>query len=265
MLRATLLVLALLVGIWRASVLASVLGGPGTTSGVTLDLALGAMGLCFLGLGLATFWRVGSPAAALFALYGVFAGLHWGGPLHVSEEPLKVQISEEPLQAAITLGYLVLSSVLAESLFLHLTLAFPDRWRILGLRRVILALYLPVALAGLAALAIFGSPDQSAWRTGSTTAFSLIHALQTNLYHLLAIIVIAIRLRRASADERRRVGLGVLLVAVVAPGLLYVAVQLVNALAPGSINPAGLGTEPINLCFVATPAGYAYAIARTGR
>ncbi len=55
-----------------------------------------------------------------------------------------------------------------------------------------------------------------------------------------------------------------MLFALAVPDLLYVTVQIVDALAPGAIDPAGLGTEPFNLFFVATPIGFAYAIGKVG-
>ena len=37
------------------------------------------MGLLFVGCGLAAWFRTRTEAAAFFALYGLFYGMHWGG------------------------------------------------------------------------------------------------------------------------------------------------------------------------------------------
>ena len=255
--RTGLIALAVLLLAWRAGAWASVLAGfadaPATPPRLALEGALGAMGASFVLLGLAAFWRSGTPAARLFALYAAFAGMHWGGPLHTSSEQL---------QTGITLGYLVLSSVLGQALLLHFTLVFPERWGVTSARPARLLLYLPVALALLAALVVVASPVASAVRETSKEVFLAIYMAQTNLYELLAIVAILLRFLWAGTVERRRSGLGVMLLAIAVPDLLYVSVQIVEAVAPGAIDPAGLGTEPFNLCFVATPIGFAYAIGR---
>ena len=257
--RTGLIALAALVLAWRAGALASLLAGladaPATPAYLFLSGALAAMGASFVVLGLAAFWRSDTPAARLFALYAAFAGMHWGGPLHASSEEL---------QTGITLGYLVLSSVLGQALLLHFTLVFPERWSVSSARPVHLFLYLPVALALLAALVVVASPVSSAVRETSKAIFLATYMAETNLYELLAIVAICLRFFWAGTVERRRAGLGVMLLAIAVPDLLYVTVQIVEAVAPGAIDPAGLGAEPFNLFFVATPIGFAYAIRRLG-
>ena len=255
--RSGLIALAAFVLAWRAAAFAGALASfaeePATTAGLVLSGALSAMGTAFLLLGLMAFWRLDVPAARLFALYGALAGMHWGGPL---------QVSSEALQRGITLAYLVLSSVLGTSLLLHFALVFTGR--AVG-PRTLLFLYLPIPLAVLFAAVVLASPDSSAYHGAFESAFLALYVAQTNLYPLLAIVAIAVRCFRRAEVERREPGDGVALLATSAPAAVFVAAQLVNTLAPGTVDIAGLGAEPVNLCFLAEPIGFAYALQARAR
>lgn len=246
--RAGLIALAAFVLAWRAAAFAGFVEETATAASLVLSGALGAMGAVFVLLGLLTFWRFHVPAARLFALYGAFAGLHWGGPL---------QVPWEELQTGITLAYLVLSSVLSQSLLLHFALVFTDR--AVG-QRTLLFLYLPIPLAILIASALLAAPDSSAYRDAFQNAFLALYVVQTNLYPLLAIVALAVRYFRRPQGEPSETGVGVALLAISAPAAVYLGVQLVNTLAPGTIDIAGLGAEPVNLCFLAEPIGFTYAL-----
>ncbi len=247
-----MIAIAVLVLSWRAAAWASVLAGfedaPATRAGIVLSAALGSMGAAFLLIGGVTFWRRGSRTAGIFALYAAAAGMHWGGPVHVAHAEL---------QPAITLTYLVLSSIAGQSLLLHFALSFTDR--AVG-PRTLLFLYLPIPLAILTASAVLASPDSSAYHDAFESAFLALYVVQTNLYPLLAILAIAVRYFRSSKVERGETGVGVALLAISAPAAVFVAAQLANTLVPGAVDIAGLGTEPLNLCFLAEPIGFAYAL-----
>ena len=245
----TLLGLMGLVVVWRVLAFAGIFarpdGTPATCAEVALASGLGAMGLTFLLLGLLAFARSGSSSAPIFALYGVFAGLHWGGPL---------VLPPGEAQLAMTLLYAVLSSLLAECLFLHFALTFPDPWRIASRRSVLATLYLPVPAGALLALGFLLSADSGPSRDAFKTAFALTYAVQTNLYALLSVVVILVRLARADPAERRRAGLGALALGVTVPAVVYVSAEV-----------AGLGSDLVNLCFVLPPIGAATALVRDAR
>jgi hypothetical protein len=96
------------------------------------------MGLWFLAWGLWAFREARDFPSLLFAGYGLAAGIHWGGPLGVGPAPV------EYLLLAL---YVVLSTVLNQSLFLHLALAFPPAYTGSRRRATLVAVYLPVLLA----------------------------------------------------------------------------------------------------------------------
>ncbi len=250
--------LAVLVLGWRAAALLDVLAGPReepvTTADALLTGALGVIGVIFVLVGLRAVWSFNVPATRLFALYAAFAGLHWGGPL---------QLSSGQLQTGLDLAYVLLSGILAQSLLLHFTFTYPDAES--RARTARLALYGPVLLALAVALALLAAPQASPAREALKGAFLAIYLLQTNLYAGLAALTVATSFRRASPRERRRSGLGVLLLALAGPGLLYLAVEAIEAVEPGAIDPAGLGTEPFHLFFVLTPLGIAHAVSRRPR
>ncbi len=199
-----------------------------------------------------TFWRVPGRAARLFALYGAFAGMHWGGPVYVADAEL---------QTVLTLTYLVLSSIAGQSLLLHFALAFTDR--AVG-PRSLLFLYLPIPLAILTASVVVATQDSSAYHGAFKSAFLALYVVQTNLYPLLAIVAIAVRYFRRSELERSDAGYGVALLAISVPAAIFVAAQLANTLVPGAVDIVGLGAEPVNLCFIAEPIGFAYAVRKVG-
>ncbi len=79
----TLVLLAILVVAWRIVTGLGRFGineqGSANDVSISLGIALSLMGLLFVGCGLAAWFRMRTKASALFALYGVFYGLHWGG------------------------------------------------------------------------------------------------------------------------------------------------------------------------------------------
>ena len=235
--------------VWRVLAFSGIFARPdgAQPTGAELALAagLGAMGLAFLVLGLLALARSGSRSSRIFALYGVFAGLHWGGTL---------VLPPGEAQVAVTLLYVVLSSLLAECLFLHFALTFPDPWRIASRRSAIVTLYFPVPAGALLALGFVLSADWGQAHDVLKTAFSLTYAVQTNLYALLSPVVICVRFARADPFERRRAGLGILALCVAGPTVVYV-----------SAEAAGLSSELVNLLFVLTPIGAAIALVRDAR
>lgn len=100
------------------------------------------MGLWFLACGLFVGMRLTGPLSVLFAAYCLASGVHWGGPIGMGSA------SAQNLWLA---AYIVVSTSLAQGLFLDLALRYPPPAEIatkLGWRLVV---YLPV-LAGLVLL-----------------------------------------------------------------------------------------------------------------
>lgn len=112
--------------------------------------ALAALGMLFVACGLWAWKRAPGPPTRLFALYGLTAGLHWGGPLGVGPP------SWQALELAV---YVVASSTLNQALLLHLALIFPRRLRPATRSGPLAALYAPVAIGALVAAGLLVAPD----------------------------------------------------------------------------------------------------------
>lgn len=99
---------------------------------------LALLGLWFTGWGLWTYRQARDLPSLLFACYGIAAGIHWGGP---------IGIGPEAVQNLLLAVYVVVSTALAQSLFLHLALSFPPPYGRSRARTTLGAIYLPPALA----------------------------------------------------------------------------------------------------------------------
>ncbi len=122
---------------------------PEMTDSLALHGALMMVGLWHLMCGLWAFHRAPGRASFLFALFGITGALHWGGPLVLGHAGLDLFL----------LGfYLVASSVLGQTLFLHVALAYPPAVRA---RRMIALLYLPTLLGAMAIgpLSVLGASE----------------------------------------------------------------------------------------------------------
>jgi hypothetical protein len=215
-----------------------------------LRVALGVMGLGYLACGLVAFWRARSTASALFTLHGICQAIHWGGP---------VRVSSDTFQLAIWFLYFTIS-MLGISALLHFTLLFPQRWSIASRKSTRLFLYLPVVLAAVLAASRIMLPSSIPAGDALQSSFFILETVQVNLYDLLAIIVIAVRFGRATGQERRTCGLGVMLAGAVVGPLPYLVAILIQSFVPAITIPGGLGSQPYTLFFILTPLAFTYAI-----
>ncbi len=122
---------------------------PEMTDSLALRGALMMLGMWHLMCGLWAFRTAPGRASFLFALFGITGALHWGGTVVVGDAGLDLLL----------LGfYLVTSSILGQTLFLHLALAYPPAVRA---RRVVALLYLPTLLGAMATvpLSLLGASE----------------------------------------------------------------------------------------------------------
>lgn len=149
---------------------------------------LAVMGLWFLACGVWVALRSQGLVVRLLAVYGVASGIHWGGPMGFGPPAVR---------NLLLATYVLVSTVLAQSLFLHLALAFPEPLKAARSRGGLLITYLP-AVAGVALLvALLFRPSQP----GVLNAFGLL--LPLGVLYSLAAGVVWIR-RWAVADSRQR-------------------------------------------------------------
>ena len=81
-----------------------------------VQVLLAVVGLVYVACGLLVLRKRNTFDALLFAGFCLCAGLHWGGPL---------ELLPGELRTALLLFYLLVSSFLSETLFLHFALRFP--------------------------------------------------------------------------------------------------------------------------------------------
>lgn len=204
------------------------------TSGFgVLDVLANLLGLAFLSAALFTFFSRRLPHASTAAAYLLASALHWGGHWVAGGR-----------EVASVVAYMLISGVLAHALLLELAIALA---RAPASRRTRLALWALPALCFLLGLA---SPLASE----AIPLFLVAHAVQTNLYAGLAVLLLLFGARRRVA---RWLGLS-LLVAWVP----YLAARILD-LTRGPVDLFGQGLEPVNLVFVAIPLGF--ALAQLGR
>jgi len=219
---------------WR--VLAVPFPHPAADDPAPARVAMGLLGLWFLTCGLWAQRRTGGRAATMFSLYCLTAALHWGGPIGVGRD--------RP-EAWLLALYMVASSLLGQTLFLHLALAFPRPFRADG-RRVPMALLYAPALAGGAALIPMLLLDPP-----SILASLPVLSLAGSLAGIAGGIVWVVRLFRSPSGSR--------------------PVGIVAALFAGTLAPPITGlAEPalsswMNLALAALPVAIAAALSRQCR
>ncbi len=250
----TLILLGVLVIIWRivTGLGRFGIGAPGGASAVSINLgiALGLMGLLFVGCGLAAWFRMRTEAAALFALYGVFYGLHWGGVIYAENAWF---------ENTYRLLHLVLSGILSQAFLLHFALLYTRAKAILEWRPSIYILYAPAALAVLVMLMAILVQGNAALLTELEGWLQLSETIFTNVYFLFAALVIWAGWWRTEKESRRETG-----VSLAAGGLLvsispYVASIIVNAIAPAPWIYQ-YGAVPYTLFFSLIPVTFLIAI-----
>lgn len=203
-----------------------------------------ALGLWFLAWGLWAFREARDFPSLLFACYGLSAGLHWGGPLGAGPVPV---------QNLLLALYLVVSTVLNQSLFLHLALAFPPAYPRSRRRAVLTAVYLPVGAAVLLLAVLAVRPrDLSLLR-----AFYVFFPVGV-LYSLVGGGFWIHRLVTSHPDVRRARRLP-LVVAALVVGWLPHAVVSTGAI----VGPEAAGY--FDLPFALIPPALAWALARPRR
>lgn len=232
------------------------IGAPGGHSPeyVGLSTALGTMGLLFIGCGLAAWFRLRTPAAALLALYCLFYGMHWGG---------LVPAYNPWLNNTFSLLHLVLSGVLSQAFLLHFALVYPSRYAIVAWRPFPYILYAPVAGAiVLMFVAILLQRNAvlfaqiNGWLLVAETVF-------TNGYFLLAVIAIWGSWFRTERVLRYQTGVNVLAIGLLVAVMPYVASVIVDAIASMDWIYS-LGTAPYTLFFSVIPVTFLIAIRRGG-
>lgn len=225
---------------WR--VLAFVYPHPAATDPPLVQRATALMGLWFLACGLVAFRRAPGRASWLFAWYGVAACLHWGGPLGLGSEAAR---------NLLLAFYIVASSALAQSLFLHVALAFEPPREAAESRGFLTLIYAPVLVGVLLLVALLVQPSNS-----SILETLPILILTATLCSVAGAGVWIARFLKAKREERRARRLGLVVAAIVVGWLPYLLVS--SGLSPwpgyeGLFNlPMALEPTAVALALIAT-------------
>ena len=212
-------------------------------------LATIVMGLLHLLCGVTVWFAARGKAANLFALFCATTAVHWSG--------FRPTTSDATEWAFFTV--LLVGTGFAASFLLHFTLVYPQPWSLEARRVTLVVLYGPPALAFLVAVVSVALHGGSMF-SGLQVLFFLLTNVPGYVFSLLALIVVVVRLRRASPSERRHSGLNVMLAGMLAAYLPYLLVLLLEAVAPSVPIPGGLGAYPYTLFFVLTPVAFLYAM-----
>lgn len=197
------------------------------------------MGLWFLACGLWAFRRAPSRASLLFAFYGATACLHWGGPLG---------FGSPAAQNLLLAFYIVASSALTQSLFLHVALAFERPWKQASRRGWLALIYSPVMVGSILFLVLLTRPLDRALLESFT-----ILILTATLCSVAGAAVWIARLRNADPVERRERRLGLVVSAIVLGWLPYI-------LASSGLNPWPGWDGLFNLPMALEPTAVALAL-----
>lgn len=254
--RLALFVLGAVALVWRALVLfdpasSPLLGEESSAGDLNLLFARSLMGMVFLACGAIVLRRLDSKRSAVFVLYAFCAAIHWGGP---------VAMSSDRSQMAAWLLYFVVSAMLAQAAFLHFTLVFPEPWRWGPRHSTRFVIYLPVAL-GVVAASIVLSEAPGTVADGWRDKFFILEGLQTNLFALVGLIVLAIRFVRQRPLDGPRSITGFLAFggwASVLPWAVATALESRGIAVPG-------GSEPYTLCIVLMPLAFTRALFLHGK
>ena len=231
------------------------ISGGATAVSIGLNTALGLMGLLFIGCGLAAWFRVRSEVAALFALYGLFYGMHWGGV---------IPANDEWFVNTYRLLHLVLSGILSQAFLLHFALLYLRTTTILSWRPSLYIIYAPAAVSVLLMLVAILFQTNAAllaevegWLQFSETVF-------TNGYFLLAALVIWGAWWRADKESRRDSDVSRLAVGLLVAISPYLGSIILNAIAsvPWIYR---FGAAPYTLFFSLIPVTFLIAILKQYR
>lgn len=233
---------AMAVAAWRIAAVA--FPHRAVTDPQSVSNALAVMGLWFLACGVWAARRSAGRAVTLFAAYAMAAGVHWGGP---------VGLGPPAAQNLLLATYIVVSAALAQCLFLHLALAFPEPLSASRSRGWLVAVYAPALAGGALLLALLARPAQRALLTPVGALIPL-----GVLYSLVAGVVWIRRWALADPERRRAHRLGLIVAVMIGAWLPH---AVVSALGPLVAPYDGL----FSLTMSAIPAVLALAIVREGR
>ncbi len=205
-------------------------------------LAFGLLGLTFLIAGWIAHRYAPTPASWAFSMFAAYSAVHWGGPLATDASGWFV--------------YFLLSGVVAEALFLHFALIYPEPLAAARGRLVWRVLYGAVGVAALLTVAVLAIG-------GSLTSVGLIvnHTLLPNLFALTGLVLLIVRFVRATPEERSATGLRLAFWAMVLGTAPYLIVTVASAL---GIEPPG-GAQVYNFFFLLIPIGLCAAVIRDHR
>ncbi len=254
--RFALLVLGAVALLWRALVLfdpasSPLLADEPTRGDLNLLFARSLMGLVFLGCGTVVLYRLKSKRSGVFCLYAFCAAIHWGGP---------VAVGSDGAQMAVWLLYFLVSAMLAEAAFLHFTLVFPEPWGWGPRHSTRFALYSPVALGVLVGgITLASAPGAAA--DGWSEKFFILEGVQTNLFALVALIILVVRYVRAAPQDGPRPITGLL---AFAGWISVLPWALATALASAGVAVPG-GAEVYTLFFTLLPLAFTRALLKHGK
>lgn len=237
--------------VWRVLTLVRLDDSPllatdATAAESALLFAKGLMGLGFVALGLLAWSRVRTAVSGLFATFSIAAGVYFGGPLPVASETF---------QEVIWFLYFLVGAILSTTCLLHFNLVYPARlsdrpsfhWELLA--------YLPLAVAGSVAVWIFMAPAESGLRPSLRELFFAIAGWQSRAYLTAALLLIPLRFFSASQKNRRRLGLDLSMLGLLAGTVPWLVARMIAALFPGVSNSWGWTFESVELLFIFVPMG----------
>jgi hypothetical protein len=157
-----------------------------------------------------------------------------------------------PFASALQESGLIVAGVFGFAALLHFTLVFPQESRVLGRRAMLLAIYVPAAIASAVKVAAtLVQRGEAGGAAALTTTLSLVLVLG---YFVLAIAMLARSFLRATPAERSTSGLNVLVGCMVL-GLAPMIPTAMYLVAPGVVFP---GSDYYDLTWVLIP----FALAR---
>ena len=212
--------------------------GPPPESDLTLQTLLAGLGVVYLLCGGFVLLKSTSPSASLFAVYCICSGLHWGGPLYPSDDFVN---------KAFLMFYVLTSSILAQAFFLHFALRYLSfSWERRATVRAVL--YAPTAISVILITVAFLPVDESS-STLFENLFLLVQYIVSNGFAVTALILFVLRIFRPR--EMSRATLSLLVFALLSGWLPYI------------VTPAlGLDAQPFTLTFAVIPIAFCIALTR---
>ena len=212
------------------------------TDPAPVQIAMASVGMLFVVCGLWAYRRVPGPATTLFAFYALCAGLHRGGA---------VGLGPPPLQTVEIVLYVVMSSVLGQTLFLHLALVFPRRFRTVTRPPSLILLYVPALAGGVLVAVVAAFPGSIEAVIGSAVQ---VLAVIGTLCGIAAAVVWIVRLI-VSPEDRRNGHLPLVVGAILAGALPNMIVSAIGPLSDlDGLSNLLVALEPPVLAFALTRA-----------